>query len=286
MSYKYSGIDISKWQDPKKVDWEGLARQHDFTVIRACYGVKSDWAFAEHFKNARDNHVLAGAYLFYRQIQGWEEQYEAFKGELDRVGFGEGDILPVVDLEWNEANDGKVDPAKFNDGARKLVEKLAETYGGCIIYLAPGFYETLKKPAWLLEHPWWIAHYGVDKPWCPWKKWIIWQYTGKGTSMAYPNGVDLSWSDVLPPVVDLVPDIVDHEIPDIAEHEPYEGIEDPYERDAPEKPEPGYPPAQDEAVVPPGEEQPAVPDTRLARRGWIDRLLDWLKLWLLSRNGS
>jgi len=277
MTYQYSGIDISKWQDPTKMDWEGLARQHDFVIIRACYGVKSDWAFEEHFKNARANHVLAGAYLFYRQTQGWEEQFEAFKGELDRVGFGEGDILPVVDLEWNEQYDGKVDPAKFNTGARSLVAQLADTYGGCIVYLAPGFYQTLGKPEWLLEYPWWIAHYGVDKPWCPWKDWIIWQYTGKGESMAYPSGVDLNWANELPPVVDLVPDVVDHEIPDLAEHEPYEDVEDPYELEGPEDPTelPTTPPTRPD--------QPTTPDTPLARRSWWQRLVAWLRLWLLSR---
>jgi GH25 family lysozyme M1 (1,4-beta-N-acetylmuramidase) len=298
MTFKYSGIDISKWQNPSSIHWAQIKQDHQFVIIRACYGVKSDWAFEAHFDDAKDAGIKhVGAYTFYRQAQGWKEQYEAFKGKLDQVGFGEGDILPVVDMEWNEKYDGKVNPAKFNQECRALVEELAKTYGGCILYLAPGFYETLGKPLWMLEYPWWIAHYNVAKPWCPWKKWAIWQYTGKGKTAGYSGAtIDLNWADELPPVVDLIPDIEDHEIPDIAEHEPYGDIEDPYElvvisavpgTDTPAASLKYDPLAVDEDVFPIRPDQPTVPDAPIARsRGWIQCFIDWLKLWIFSRNGK
>ena len=264
MSYKYSGIDISKWQVPDKMNWEQIAKDHKFVIIRACYGVKSDWAFDLHFKAARENHVLVGAYIFYRQSQGWQEQFEAFKGELDRVGFGEDDILPVVDLEWNEKYDGEVDPAKFNTDAKALVEKLAETYGGCILYLAPGFYQILGKPEWMLQYPWWIAHFGVTQPWCPWKSWIIWQYTGEGRTAGYSGqAIDLNHADEMPPVVDLISDVEDHLIPDLTDREAYEDVE---------------------SIVYEPEDPPEPPtlNAPLARVSLFQRLLAWVRLWILS----
>jgi len=275
MTYKYSGIDISKWQHPSKMDWEGLVRNHDFVIIRACYGVKSDWAFEEHFKKAREHRVLVGAYLFYRQTQGWREQFEAFKGELDRVGFGEGNILPVVDLEWNEQYDGKVIPHLFNTEARALIEQLAEIYGGCIVYLAPSFYQLLGMPAWLLDYQWWVAHHDVAKPFCPWGSWVIWQYTDEGKSFAYPTGVDLNWADAMPPVVDLVPDLEDHEIPKIGSHPTYSLVDD----------------ASNLVLLPedthstPRSEHVTVPELPVLRPhlNWFERLVSWLKLWILSR---
>lgn len=256
MSHKYSGIDISKWQPPSKMNWKAIARNHDFAIIRACYGVKFDWAFADHFKAARENHVLVGAYLFYRQSQGWKEQYDAFKRELDKVVFGEGDILPVVDLEWNERYDGEVDPTKFNIETKFLIEKLTKTYGGCILYIAPGFYQTLGKPTWLLKYPWWIAHHSVNKPWCPWVEWVIWQYTGKGTTPGYSGAeIDLNWANKLPPVVEMIPEL---------------DVEGLYVMDTPVTP----------LVLP---DIQTTPDAPISKRGWFQVLMDWLKLWIFSR---
>ena len=132
------GIDISKWQPPSRFDWAEVKKIQQFGFARACYGVKSDPTFESHFISMREAGLQAGAYIFYRQTQGWKEQYEAFVGELDRVGFGEGDILPVVDLEWNDKYDGPVKPEVFNNDARALVEALEQKYGGCILYLSPG----------------------------------------------------------------------------------------------------------------------------------------------------
>lgn len=217
MKYEFSGIDISKWQPPEAFDWKKIAENHQFMIARACYGVKSDPTFGSHFKSAHGAGLKCGAYTFYRQTQGWEEQLEAFQGELDRVGLGPGDILPVVDLEWNKQYDGKVDPAKFNADARKLMEVLAKMHGGCIAYLAPGFFETLKKPDWLLEYPWWIAHYGVEQPWCPWKDWTIWQYTGKGKTPGYSGAeIDMNWAVSIPLIEKQEEPEPEHEIPDIS----------------------------------------------------------------------
>lgn len=189
------GIDISHWQLPKDLDWTKLAQSQRFAIARATYGTRSDKHFRTHVASARKAGLIVGAYHFYRQTQPVGAQLSAFFGELEAVDYGKGDLLPVVDLEWNEKNDGKVRPDVFNTEARALVEKIEQEFGGCYVYIAPGFFELLGKPAWALRHPWWVSHYTkAAEPWCPFKDWDIWQYTGTGKVDGYAdpqnNGID------------------------------------------------------------------------------------------------
>lgn len=197
-----TGMDVSVWQKPSDMDWPRLAADHRFVIARACYGVRPDKVFDKHVAGARDAGMLVGGYVFYRQTQPWREQLDAFVAQLGTVGFDDGDILPAVDLEWNKQYDGPLDVAKHNSSGRALVEALAERFGGALVYLAPGFYQRLGEPAWLLEHEWWLAHFtSAPKPWCPWKDWAIWQHTGKGKIAGYSGAaIDLNRARRVPVV--------------------------------------------------------------------------------------
>jgi lysozyme len=185
------GIDVSHHQLPTTLDWDVVADTQQFCIARASYGSKPDATFASHIQGARAAGLTVGAYLFYRQTQPVANQLGAFVRAFDDAGLGNGDVLPVVDLEWNEAYDGPIDRSKHNIEGRSLVERLAEKYGGCMIYLAPGFFQRLGEPEWLLDHPWWIAHYTRKaEPWCPWKEWDIWQYSGRAKVAGY-SGTEL-----------------------------------------------------------------------------------------------
>jgi GH25 family lysozyme M1 (1,4-beta-N-acetylmuramidase) len=194
---KGSGVDISKWQDPDNINYEQLAKDHDFLVARASYGVKPDPTFRVHFTRGRDAGLKVGGYLFYRQTQDWEDQFDTFVSELNSVNFRDGNVLPVVDLEENQRWDGPLVKESHNEDARRIIEKLKEKYGDCYVYLAPFHFVNLGEPKWLLDYPWWIAHYTkAKKPKCPWKDWDIWQYTGKGKTPGY-NGKTIDLNRVL-----------------------------------------------------------------------------------------
>lgn len=205
------GVDVSVYQKPKNMDWPTIAKAHTFVIARAAYGVQPDVTFGDHITCARSVGMKVGGYLFFHQNQRPKRQIEAFEQQLELVCIGPGDILPVVDLEWNKENVGVLKPAAHNEGARQIVEALATKYGGCMVYLAPGFFSGspsgahpsgLGKPPWLLEHEWWIAHYTKDpQPWCPWKDWAIWQYSGKGQIAGY-NGptIDLNRARRVPTI--------------------------------------------------------------------------------------
>lgn len=196
MNYQL-GIDVSHHQDPAKLDYEQLkAEGYTWMIARAAYGDKPDLKFVDHCKRAKDAGFLVGGYLFYRQSKSFRTQLDTFLAELAQVDF---EIAPVVDLEWNVAHDGDVIPEHFNTDARKIIDELHAEFGECIAYLSPGFFQTLGNPEWLLKYPWWIAHYThAYEPWCPFKNWDMWQYTGTGNVAAYNGDLDLNRARRLP----------------------------------------------------------------------------------------
>lgn len=193
-----NGIDVSHHQEPGLLDYEKLKEEgYEWVIARACYGVRNDEKFLEHVKKARAAGLKVGGYIFFRQQQGAAEQLEVFQSQLEAAGIGVGDIAPVVDLEWNTEYDGPVNPGWFDEKAQSIMQSLREEYGECIAYLAPYFYETLKKPSWVLDFPWWVAHYTTaGEPSCPFKEdWSMHQYSAKGKLSAYPSGeLDLNFN--------------------------------------------------------------------------------------------
>lgn len=196
------GIDVSHHQNPHACDWIKLRDEGkvEFVIARACYGVQHDASFVPHARGAAVAGLVVGAYTFYRQTQSWQDQHAAFEAQLRRLGYGQGNLVPCVDLEWNDSYDGPVDREKFNGEARALCERLAADYGHCLVYFSPGFYEVLKRPAWLSEHAWWIAHYTREpEPWSlPGKEWALWQYSGSGQLAGYAGQLDLNRARSLP----------------------------------------------------------------------------------------
>ena len=188
------GIDVSHHQLAHAFDWKRVAETQRFCIARACYGTKPDEAFVAHFTGARDAGLTVGAYTFFRQGQPWEIQHVAFEQQLQKVSYGVGCIVPVVDLEWNDLYDGPVQKDVYNTAARCLIESLAGDYGRCMAYLSPGFFQVLGSPPWLLAHPWWIAHYtSATEPWCPFRKdWSIWQFSGNGKIEGFAGELDLN----------------------------------------------------------------------------------------------
>ncbi len=166
------GIDVSHHQLPGRFVREELEKL-DFMISRCCYGRRKDNLHVQHLANARRAGLKVGAYVFYRQSQTPEVQFEAFKQHHLLMT---GDIIPVVDLEDNEKYDGKMSPHLHNTGGRELCRLLKEHYGDCMIYISPGHYLLLGKPKWMDEYKIWTAHWNVSKPaWPDEGKWAVWQ---------------------------------------------------------------------------------------------------------------
>lgn len=199
MSYTL-GIDVSHHQKPNAIDWKRIRETQSFCIARASYGVTPDETFVQHFSRAQEAGLTVGAYLFLRQTERWQDQHEAFEAQLYKVMFGVGNIVPVVDLEWNEDFDGPVKPKSLSGVAQMVMAQLRANYGSCLAYLSPAFFEVLGKPDWLKRYPWWIAnHTEAAAPWCPYKTdWSIWQHSANGRISGYSGPLDLNRARELP----------------------------------------------------------------------------------------
>lgn len=170
-----TGIDVSHFQPPDRMPYGSIAADHRFIIARASYGSAADRAFNDHVRGARSAGLAVGGYHFFRQHQTVAEQLEFFDNRLRHAGIGSGDIVPAVDLEFNDSgNDGPVDVEAHNTRGRAIVEALSERFGACLVYLPVAHYDVLGRPGWVLEHPVWIAHHGAPEPRWP-HDWAIWQ---------------------------------------------------------------------------------------------------------------
>jgi GH25 family lysozyme M1 (1,4-beta-N-acetylmuramidase) len=186
-----TGVDISHHQLSGPFEPAELPATVQYAYIRTTYGVRLDREFEAHFAEMREKRpeIALGPYHFYRQTQGWREQYVAWRDAMDRVDIREQSKCPALDMEWNTRYDGKVKPAHFSAECYEIAQRVRDDFGVCSLYLAPGFYQTLGEPEWMLDFPWWIAHFNVSRPWCPWKEWAEWQYGTRQTG-AYTRPID------------------------------------------------------------------------------------------------
>lgn len=196
-----TGLDISSWQRPDKLHWDAIVDTHAFVICRATYGRTIDKAYRSHTDAVSNSDLFLGAYHFVRTSQPWAEQLDVFCAQLDAIGYGPADILPVLDIEKNEPYD-PWEPSKLLTYASKMAEVLKERFGGCLLYTSPSVDIELGKPQLFRDNPIWVAHYGVSKP--RWDgEWTIWQQSGSHRGPEYGTGsatdlLDLNIAKVLP----------------------------------------------------------------------------------------
>ncbi len=202
-----AGIDISHHQPPSLLRWDLLARDYAFCIARACYGTSADRHFARHIADARAAGLRVGAYMFFRQQQSVDAQLASFQAQMDLAHIAAGDIVPALDLEYNDSGaDGPVDAAAHNAKGERIADVLATEYGDCLVYMSPSHYVTLGRPQWLERFSPWVAHYtAADEPSWPayWPAWAVWQRSGSHRHVGFRDGaegayLDLNWARRLP----------------------------------------------------------------------------------------
>lgn len=200
---KNFGIDVSRHQCPKVINYRALKEQGcTFVIARAAYGITPDETFPLHVAKARTVGLKVGGYLFFRQTKEPAEQLKVFKTQLYKAKIGSGDIIPVLDIEDNERYDKEVSKSLYLDGCEEILSGLKTDYGDAMVYIAPGFFQRLGSPEWLKVFPWWIAHWGVDKPWSPFKEWKIWQFSCTARLKGFPNDLDCNYVEGELPLVE------------------------------------------------------------------------------------
>lgn len=154
------GVDLSHHQNPARVPWEQMRGHVDFVICRAAYGAElKDKHVVEHVRRAREIGAKVGLYLFFRPSQAIGTQWDTFREVAGSVGYGEGDIVPALDIEDDPLPTyTKVDPS-WSPFCRDLASRMADAYGGVMLYLSAWEWALLGKPDWPLDYPLWVPDY-------------------------------------------------------------------------------------------------------------------------------
>jgi lysozyme len=186
------GIDVSHWNGA--VNWQtAKAAGAAFAYLKATQGLSyKDETYRPNNDGALAAGVLRGAYHFYDYRQYGAPQARWFWGVIKSAP---GELPPVMDLElyWTPYPSGKNLLAATKD----FITELDSLSGRkTMLYTNPAMIQLWGTiPQWLMDHPLFVAHYGVTQPsFRPWPDWTIWQTSGTGSGKKYgcaSAGVDL-----------------------------------------------------------------------------------------------
>lgn len=169
------GVDVSHHQT--SVDWDKIAKTSQFAFVRATYGRTRDHLTVQHCARARAAGLAVGLYAFFRPSEPVLDQFDAICAQADAAGYGVGDIIPALDVELDPVPKSQPVSPDWQAAVRELTTSLARSFGDCLVYITQRDFGLLGKPAWLLERPLWVAHWGVGSPATPaGRPWAIWQY--------------------------------------------------------------------------------------------------------------
>ncbi|WAA10342.1 LysM peptidoglycan-binding domain-containing protein [Fervidibacillus albus] len=180
-------VDLSHHQHPSLIDYDKLAKQLDFAIIRTQYGSKTiDKYYKTHHAELRKRGVPTAAYAWVRGVSILDMQVEA-KDFYNRTK----DINPTfwfLDVEEESMKD-------MRNGVSAYVKKLRELGAKKVgIYIAHHLYKKFNLKLDEADAVW-IPRYGANngkpdlKPDYPCD---LHQYTSKGRLDGYNGNLDLN----------------------------------------------------------------------------------------------
>lgn len=180
-------IDISHHQVPSKINYDKLAKQVDFAIVRTQYGSKTiDRHYKTHHRELRKRGIPTAAYAWVRGVSITDMQREA-TDFYNRTQ----DLNPTfwfLDVEEKSMSDMRKGISAYVDELRKLGAKRVG------VYIAHHLYKQFNLDMGKFDAVW-IPHYGRNngqpnsKPAFPCD---IHQYTSKGRLDGYNGNLDLN----------------------------------------------------------------------------------------------
>jgi lysozyme len=194
------GIDVSKYQDPEKIDWVELSKHISFIYVKATDGVGSeDKRFRLHVAAAKSVGIKVGAYHYLRVRHGkpadYVQQADEFCALINEVGI---DLIPALDVETD--GNTMASGVEIIDAVRTFLTRVEEKLGvKALLYTYPSFWSSHKElmdAIDMLKHQLWIAHYTtnpapiVPRPWAADPHgWTMWQYAAGAGNIGRIPGV-------------------------------------------------------------------------------------------------
>jgi len=180
-------IDISHHQVPSKIDYDKLAKQIDFAIIRTQYGSRTlDRHYKTHHKELRKRGVPTAAYAWVRGVSVNDMKVEA-RDFYNRTK-GLNPTFWFLDVEEKSMSNMRLGVSAYVDELRRLGAKKVG------VYIAHHLYNTFNLDMSKFDAVW-IPHYGKNngtvnsKPSFPCD---LHQYTSVGRLNGYNGNLDLN----------------------------------------------------------------------------------------------
>lgn len=148
-----TGIRVSS--ETGDVEWL-KASSFGLAYVRASFGTERDARFLANFAGAKDAGIRAGLYHHFRQSRRPEFQLQIFSDAAVVLGYGHGDLMPVLAFEDDQHIEGPFNEEIYNVGGKIMADALAAAYGGCVLKLSRKVWELMDKPAWVFRFPVWF----------------------------------------------------------------------------------------------------------------------------------
>jgi GH25 family lysozyme M1 (1,4-beta-N-acetylmuramidase) len=180
-------IDLSHYQEPGKINYDAMAKELDFAIIRTQYGSKTiDKHYKTHHKELQKRGIPTAAYAWVRGVSENDMRVEA-RDFYNRTK----ELEPTfwfLDVEEQSMGNMRAGVKAYVNELRKLgVNKIGA-------YIAHHLYEKFNLDLKDFDAVW-IPRYGKNdgkpgqKPDYPCD---LWQYTDKGKIAGYDGYVDLN----------------------------------------------------------------------------------------------
>lgn len=165
---------MSSYQDIQNVN--GI-KNYVGVILKATEGTTyTDPSFMWKYNFLKSNNIKVGAYHFLRDTSSPETQAEHFYNTLRELDI---DFIPVLDVEETNGIKGML-ATEYSIRFLNRFKELSTL--DCIIYGSSSFISVHISSIIKQKYKFWIAHYGVDKPWIPTGcNCIAWQYTDSAT---------------------------------------------------------------------------------------------------------
>jgi lysozyme len=192
------GIDISEYQSPSKMDYDKIAKQINFVILRVGFtgwgtgeSLNADKAFERHYAEFSKRGIPIGVYWFSCANEVVEGVDEANK-VLSLIK-GKKIEYPVY---WDTEDNRHQRPTStqvLTDTAKAFCETIKKAGYRVGIYASTSWLNSELDMRQLTSYETWVAHYGVAKPSYT-GKYGLWQYTSVGRLDGYVGNLDLNYS--------------------------------------------------------------------------------------------